>query len=131
VGSRYGVDLSDPWADKRVLEFFLHLPVEYLFRDGWTKYLARVAFAGGLEDWVRFRSDKEHLGWALVDRLLRESGEFVDQTIENELDCIGEYVNPDRVRELHREYRSSGEPAVAEQIYDIMTLLLWVRRLQF
>lgn len=129
AGSRYGIDLSDPWADRRVLGFFLHLPIDYLFRDGWTKYLARVSFAPDLEDWVRFRSDKEHLGWMVVGRLMRESREFIARAVNDELDLIGEYVDLGRVRELHRRFESQEDPAVTDQMFSLMTVLKWVKRL--
>ena len=129
VGFRYGIDLSDPWADRRVLEFFLHLPVDYLFRDGWTKYLARVSFARDLEDWVRFRSDKEHLGWMVAGRLMRESREYIAQAVSDDLALIGEYVDLVRVRELHRQYEEREEPAITEQMFSLMTVLQWVKRL--
>ena len=44
MAGRYGVELRDPWADKRVVEFFLRLPLRFKVRDGWTKYLVRSAF---------------------------------------------------------------------------------------
>jgi asparagine synthase (glutamine-hydrolysing) len=129
VGSRYGIDLSDPWADRRVMEFFLHLPVDYLFRDGWTKYLARVSFASDLEDWVRFRSDKEHLGWMVVGRLMRESREFIAQAVSDELELIGEYVDLGRVRELHRQFQEREDPALNDRMFSVMTIFHWVKRL--
>jgi asparagine synthase (glutamine-hydrolysing) len=129
VGSRYGIDLSDPWADRRVLEFFLHLPVDYLFRDGRTKYLARVSFAPDLEDWVRFRSDKEHLGWMVVGRLMQESRDLIAQVFNDDLNLIGEYVDQGRVRELHRQFQRHEEPAVTDRMFSVMTLLMWVKRL--
>ena len=77
VASHVGVEMRDPWADKRVLEFCLHLPLDQLVRDGWNKYIARSASAPELEGWVCWRNDKEHLGWDLVQLLMRESSDLI------------------------------------------------------
>lgn len=44
--SGYGVDMRDPTADKRVVEFCLSLPSEQFFRDGCDRLLVRRGMAG-------------------------------------------------------------------------------------
>ena len=100
MAGRYGVELRDPWADKRVVEFFLRLPLRYKVRDGWTKYLVRTAFGTELEAKVRQRLGKEHLGWHFASRLMTETAAFV---IANPGDTtwkgtLGDYVDLDAVR---------------------------------
>jgi len=43
-----GVTMSDPFADRRVLDFCLALPADQFLRDGQTRSLARRAFADRL-----------------------------------------------------------------------------------
>lgn len=43
-----GLDLWDPFADRRVLEFMFSLPTNQLLRNGQTRWLARRAFADRL-----------------------------------------------------------------------------------
>lgn len=57
-----GVEARHPWCDQRVVEFFLNLPEEYVMRDGWTKWIARAAYADELGETVAWYSGKYHLG---------------------------------------------------------------------
>jgi len=121
--------MRDPWADKRVLEFFLHLPIDQLFRDGWTKYLARSTFAPDLEDFVPWRNDKEHHGWMVLDRLMCDSGEFIDQTMNEDLGLIEAYIDRAAALRIHARYRDSNDSMTGEQVFSLMTLILWMKRL--
>ncbi len=128
VAGRYGVELRDPWADKRVAEFFLHLPLSYKVRDGWNKYLARSAFAQGLEDSVRLRLGKEHLGWHFTARLMEESEPFMDSMLELGLEAAGEYADVNAVRTRFKRYKIAKKLEDQEFFYETVALMLWVRR---
>lgn len=65
VAGRYGVELRDPLADRRVIAFCLALPLHWRTRDGWTKYLARRWASAVLPEVCVWRSDKTHLGHLL------------------------------------------------------------------
>ncbi|HUF29480.1 MAG TPA: asparagine synthase (glutamine-hydrolyzing) [Gemmatimonadaceae bacterium] len=47
-----------PFLDWELVEFGARLPVAYLYRDGWTKYVLRRAMRGILPDSVVWRRDK-------------------------------------------------------------------------
>jgi asparagine synthase (glutamine-hydrolysing) len=61
IAGQYGIEFSDPFADRRVIEFCLRLPIEWRTRNGWTKWLARAWSARALPDVCVWRSDKTHL----------------------------------------------------------------------
>lgn len=128
MASRYGVELRDPWADRRVLEFFLHLPLEQQVRHGWTKYIARSAFRHELNERTLWRNDKEHLGWLFTQRLMNKSNDLVEHTLSEFPHAAYHYLNMDSIRELHRQYEQLKGPVVIQDVYDIMTLLMWIRR---
>jgi len=46
LAGRYGMDLTRPFHDRRVVEFALAIPERLTFRDGRDRYLARTAMAG-------------------------------------------------------------------------------------
>lgn len=52
------VETRLPFLDYRLLELVLGQPVEFLFRDGWSKYILRQAMDGILPPEVRNRTDK-------------------------------------------------------------------------
>jgi len=129
VSSRYGIELSDPWADPRVLDFFLRLPIEYSVRDGWIKYLPMTALAGEVEDWVRFRNDKGHLGWQVVVRLMQESHEQVEHAVHDALPLAEGYLDRRSVLESYQRYLRIGDADSTMALYWLVTLILWIERL--
>lgn len=129
AAGRFSIELRDPWADRRVLEFFLNLPLKYKIRDGWTKYLVRTAFVSELECDMRQRTGKEHLGWQFTARLMDETAEFVSQTMAQSLEVLGDYADVDSVQTRYEEYIKSRDMSELQFLYEIMTLLLWARRI--
>jgi asparagine synthase (glutamine-hydrolysing) len=122
------VELRDPWADKRVVEFFVRLPLRYKVRDGWTKYLVRTAFGPDLPANVRQRLGKEHLGWHFASRVMKETSDFVSQTLERDLaNVLGHYVDVDVVRKRYQKFQTTPDDAERDFFCELMTLLLWLK----
>jgi asparagine synthase (glutamine-hydrolysing) len=129
VAGRYGIELRDPWADRRVVEFFLRLPLKYKVRNGWSKYLARTAFSPNLDRRVCWRLGKENLGWQFIARLMGESDEFVSSTLKQNLSLLTDYVDINTVRlryEKYQDYKDYGDQLF---VYEIAILALWMQRL--
>lgn len=135
VAGRFGVEMRDPWADKRVVEFFLRLPLRYKVRDGWTKYLVRTVFAPDMESSVRQRTGKEHLGWHFPGRLMDETDTFVARIMAQKLNVLGDYVNVKAVRARYAHYRESRDAGcgqfIDERYYfsELASLILWLDRI--
>lgn len=55
-----------PFLDVHLVEFLASVPACYKVRDGYSKYLARLALTGLLPDEVVWRADKK--GWVMPDR---------------------------------------------------------------
>ena len=71
MSGRFGIEMRDPYSDRRIVEFFLRLPVEYLAHDGWTKFLVRTSFADRLPTSVVWSSDKSHIASRMSHEILR------------------------------------------------------------
>jgi len=80
VAGRYGIELRDPFADRRVIEFCLALPQHLRTREGWTKFIARRWAASDLPPECVWRSDKEHLGHYLMPKAMPVAGEEASET---------------------------------------------------
>jgi asparagine synthase (glutamine-hydrolysing) len=52
------VELRCPFLDHRVVELGFRLPIEYFIRDGWTKWILRVALNKDLPAEVAWRREK-------------------------------------------------------------------------
>lgn len=128
VAGRYGVELRDPWADKRVVEFCLRLPLAYRVRQGWTKFLVRAAFAADLSVRVRQRLGKEHLGWHFANRLMDESQELIAHTMAQEMATIAAYMDSQAVQRLYEDYIETKSVVAANQLHDVVTAAIWLKR---
>lgn len=128
ISSRFGMEIRDPWADRRVVEFFLGLPEQYLVRDGWTKYLVRIAFRDELAPEVLWRRDKEHLGPRIISRLMLESKDLIDHLFYNQMSEIDRYVDTKSVHALYKQYRRRPQGQTLDIIYELIVLILWLHR---
>lgn len=61
VSMSYSIESRAPFMDYRLVEFLFSIPACYKIHNGWTKYIARLAFDGKLPDEVCWRKDK--MGW--------------------------------------------------------------------
>jgi len=129
VGGRFGMELRDPWADKRVVEFFLRLPLQFKARNGWTKYLVRTAFVPDLSSQVRWRTGGEHLGWDFICRLMDETQASVPQLLDEGLASIEKHVDPRVIRAKFDEYGARKGDDERRRIYNIVTMIHWARRI--
>jgi len=68
----FGIESRMPFMDYRLVEFLASVPVCYKMRNGWTKYLARLAFDGKLPDQINWRKDK--MGWPIPENTWFEGG---------------------------------------------------------
>jgi len=123
------VELRDPWADRRVVEFFLRLPLRHKVRDGWTKYLVRNTLVPDMESKVRHRRSKEHLGRFFASRLMNQTDAFVAHTFSRKLEMLESYVDINAVRKHYANYQATRDPLEQEFIYQITTLILWLERI--
>lgn len=62
----FSIESRMPFMDYRLVEFLASIPACYKMRDGWTKYLARLAFDGKLPDEINWRKDK--MGWPIPEK---------------------------------------------------------------
>ena len=61
----HSVEARMPFVDYRLVEFLASVPACYKIHNGWSKYLARLAFSGKLPDEICWRRDK--MGWPIPE----------------------------------------------------------------
>jgi asparagine synthase (glutamine-hydrolysing) len=130
VAARWGIEIRDPWADWRVLEFWLRLPLHYKFRTGWTKYLVRKTFARQLPGAVLHRVGKEHIGWNFLHRLMEDSRDRTRRTLEDGLGDVDNFIDAAAAHELYRRYLATGAHREREKLFDLLTLVAWLKHCQ-
>ena len=68
----HSVESRMPFMDFRLVEFLSSVPSCYKIHNGWTKYIARLAFDGKLPNEVVWRKDK--MGWPTPDDIWFRGG---------------------------------------------------------
>lgn len=67
VSMAHSIESRMPFLDYRLAEFLTSVPACYKMHDGWTKYIARLAFDGLLPDEICWRKDK--MGWPVPEKI--------------------------------------------------------------
>lgn len=130
TASSYGLEPRHPWSDKELLEFCVRLPLRYKVRTGWTKFIVRSATAPWLDRHVRWHTGKHHLGGVLGRALLAQSQIEVAGTLgEGRIrgGAIEEYMD---MKALSVYLNDGVEGSYLLQLYNAMTLALWLGRLK-
>lgn len=63
----FSIESRAPFMDYRLVEYLASIPASYKLRNGWTKYIARLAFNGKLPDDITWRKDK--MGWPIPEKI--------------------------------------------------------------
>lgn len=114
------LEVRNPFLDHRVVEYAYRLPLTYLVRDGWLKWILRVATADLLPAEVVWRPNKMGLPLPLPEWLAASRACFCS-AIEG-LDCP--YVDARRLAAEYDRLRQHD----ATQLWRIMSVCLWWKR---
>mgnify|MGYP000645730621 CR=1 FL=1 len=103
VSMGHSIESRMPFMDYRLVEFLASVPACYKMHNGWTKYLARLAFDGKLPDDIVWRVDK--LGWEIPEKHWF-SGPLASwlgsELNEKELDVKNKTKNPHQLKTMIR-----------------------------
>jgi len=126
VAARCGVDVRHPFFDLRLVKLCLSLPWDLKVRDGWTKFVLRLATEGNVPDTIRRRHDYGDVLWRLTSRVIAEERRFLLSEIREHEDDLGPYVD---VAKLERARRALGGNVTDQEevwIWEASTLARWL-----
>jgi asparagine synthase (glutamine-hydrolysing) len=123
-----GIDVRDPFLDRRVMEFCLALPAFQKIRHGRTRVVARHALDGLLPPEIRDRPGKAPLDLMIRSALVVYGRDRLDRLMNEAAVVLAPYVPPDSVRRVHREYVARGARRDVGRVWRLATLTLWLRR---
>jgi asparagine synthase (glutamine-hydrolysing) len=112
MGAAAGIDIRDPTADARLLNFCLSVPDE-VFTDpatGTTRWLIREAMKGRLPDNVRLNRRRGRQAADLVPRLRRSAEEVESVLTEIENGRGAEYVSVPAMRAAWERILTRNSP---------------------
>ena len=124
VASEVAIEARDPFMDIRVIEFCLSLPWRQLEYDGWPKILLRRAMAGKLSQFVRWRTGREHLGFAHLRVLIGGFGPS-DVPGPKIRETLAPYVRPEKLPDWPLTPRDEED---CKEWVDALCLYYWLKR---
>ena len=94
IGASMQVEARHPFLDRRVIDFFLSLPLSMKLHSPIPKLVIRTGMKGILPELVRQRTAFAHVGWAFMAEILERYPELHSPgTLEHYLKCVRPYVN--------------------------------------
>jgi asparagine synthase (glutamine-hydrolysing) len=130
VAAQYGIEPRHPWSDKRLIEFYMRLPLSQKTRRGWTKFLLRKTMEPYLAPNVIWNSGKQHLGWQLRRSMLIENQNEIRSILISAKKELEEYVEPTTLQNFLNDYNSAADDTNLEGILTYLTTAMWLRRVR-
>jgi asparagine synthase (glutamine-hydrolysing) len=128
VAARHGVTPLHPFTERRLLELCVNLPDRQRLRDGWSKPVLRHAMRGRMPDPVRWRSDKQHLGWRLNHALWQARQDALHRLLQESRGRLGPYVDLGKVNGLIAQLDGPRPDPVLGQLLYACVLAHWLSR---
>jgi asparagine synthase (glutamine-hydrolysing) len=130
VAGRFGIELRDPWSDRKVFEFWLRLPLLQKIRLGWSKYLVRRSFRSDLEQKVLWQKGKEHLGWSFVQKLVTESKPRIQQQLAMAGEVLEPWADAGKLSGLARQFSGIDQDFESNEVWSLLVLVTWLNRIR-
>lgn len=129
AAARFGLEARHPWCDQRVIDFFRCVPTDVVVQDGWTKHVARAAYAPQLGG-VAWHSGKKHLGPQVTGAVLTVGAPWVDEALRDERGVLDAWIRTEELAWVRHAWRTRPSAASAnDRILQLTTLAQWLSRL--
>jgi asparagine synthase (glutamine-hydrolysing) len=128
LAAREGIEVRDPYRDRRLVELSLLLPDHLLFRGGVFKYVLRRAMSDDLPPAVRDRRSTSTL-FPLFVRGMLEGRDSMRRLMEEER-AWSRYVRPEWVERAWLDLpKGRLRPIETVALWSTIAFTLWFRRL--
>ena len=126
LAATLGVEARHPFSDRRVIEFFLSLPLHMKTYTPLPKRVIREGMHGVLPEMVRGRTLLAHPGGAFITSLLKQDPVLLaPERFKQALGAAKDYVNLDAL-EAEKDRVDSGFPATGDSVWQALNLALWL-----
>lgn len=109
-----------PFLDYRLVEFAFTLPLGYLIRDGWLKWILRIAVHDDLPTDITWRRRKGGFRYPIAERLPESKESFLAMLAD--LDCP--YLDVERLRSGYLEINRRNPT----YLWRLLSLGLWWKK---
>jgi len=127
LAATLGVEARHPFSDRRVIEFFLSLPLHTKTYSPLPKRVIREGMLGILPEMVRSRTTLAHPGAAFMTSLLKQDPVLlVPQQFRQALGAAKAYVNLDAIN-VENDRSISGPRDAGDLVWQALNLALWLK----
>lgn len=123
-----GLELRDPFLDRRVLELCLALPADQKIRGGTTRVVLRHAIGPLLPHAIRERPGKAPLDRMLARGLAAYGRERLTARMRDAREVLAPFVNVDALERVYQRYLQHGARRDLHAVWRLASLAIWVRR---
>ena len=125
IAAMAATEASDPFMDKRVIEFCSRLPPQLRLKGGWPKIILRDIMKNKLPEEIRWARGKHHLGWVFnttVTNAAIAKGVISIGMLQATLEG---YIDTDKMTDAWRLIGNSEE---LEEIHTAYLLSAWLSK---
>ena len=116
-------EASDPFLDKRVIEFCANLPGRSRLKNGWPKAILREVMSARIPDAVRWNRGKPHLGWLFNDVVTRSALDRGELSLAGLTEGLGDYADSEAITGAWQRFAKGGDAA---PIHSANILSIWL-----
>ena len=128
IAAMRGIETRHPFSDRRVIDFFLSLPLKMKTYGPLPKRVIRAGMKGILPEVVRCRTQYAHPGRAFLSSLLAASaGLLGDVVFKRALAPLAKYVSVNQL-ESSRASVLAGNTEHCSAVWRALNCSLWLRR---
>jgi asparagine synthase (glutamine-hydrolysing) len=127
--SHHQVEITYPFADRRIVELLLQIPAEHFYADGYRRGLIKKAMTGILPDKIRERNDKGYYSPGYF-QIFRDDISKIKDLIENEVtnDQIFHFLDFKKmINTLNSLDKPKKEIIFGSNYYVIHQLSIWLK----
>lgn len=124
----FGIEVRQPFLDRRLFEYVLAIPGEQLFQLGSRKRLLRQSMAGILPEVIRSRSDKTKFTSFLDFALRQRATDEIMEILESPRSAEVEIVNKELLRSAFLGFLGGDASVSMKSLWHAITLEIWLRR---
>ncbi|MBZ5649999.1 MAG: asparagine synthase (glutamine-hydrolyzing) [Acidobacteriia bacterium] len=126
LAATMGIEARHPFSDRRVIEFFLSLPLPMKTYSPLPKRVIREGMQGILPEMVRSRTLLADTGGAFMTSLLKQDPVLSVPELSNQaLGPAKGYVNLDAIK-AGKDRVDSGFPEAGDSVWQALNLALWL-----
>jgi asparagine synthase (glutamine-hydrolysing) len=110
VSNSYNFTYSFPLLNRELIDFFLNLPLDYKCKNGWDRYIVRIAAKDYLPDSIRWNHDKTgNIIPGLLKRITNDKKNITEILHASKNGIMSEFLDMEKLIKLVNNYNIHKE----------------------